>query len=135
MRTLNRRFQAILDDETLDRALRTRLEPILRGAAIQALEGAEAIDELQYTTVAQAASRARSLQKRTQLQRGGVLTAVGARKMVRTREDDEIEKARNLIRRADEAEYRRRSKKVISYILPVVWRPLYKQHRTKFTPQ
>lgn len=134
VRTLKRRFEAILD-KTLDEALRTRLAPILRGAVIQALEGAEAIDELQYTTVAQAASRARSLQKRTQLQRGGVLTAANARAMVRTREDDEIEKARRLVRRADEAGYRQRSNKVMSYIQPVVWRPLYKQYRTKFTPQ
>lgn len=66
MRTLKRRFEAILD-KTLDEALRTRLAPILRSVVIQALEGAEAINELQYTTVAQAASRARSLQKRTQL--------------------------------------------------------------------
>jgi hypothetical protein len=60
VRTLKRRFEAILD-KTLDEALCTRLAPILRSAVIQALEGAEAIDELQYTTVAQAASRARSL--------------------------------------------------------------------------
>jgi hypothetical protein len=55
--------------------------------------------------------------------------------MVRTREDNEIEKARRLVRRADEAGYRQRSNKVMLYIQPVVWRPLYKQYRTKFTPQ
>jgi hypothetical protein len=135
VRTLDRRFQAILDDETLNHALRERLEPILRGAAIQALEGAEAIDELQYTTVAQAASRNRSLQKRSHLQRGGVLTAANARAMVRTREDGEIEKARKLVRRADEAEYKQRAIKAMSFIKPALWRPLYKQHRTKFMPQ
>jgi hypothetical protein len=45
VRTLKRRFEAILD-KTLDEALRTRLALILRSAVIQALEGAEAIDEL-----------------------------------------------------------------------------------------
>jgi phage baseplate assembly protein W len=134
VRTLKRRFAAVFDS-ALDEALRTRLAPILRGAVIQALEGAEAIDELQFTTVAQAASRNRSLQKRTQLQRGGVLTAANARSMVRTREDDEIEKARKVIQRADDAEYKQRCNKVISLIQPVLWRPLYKQYRTKFTPQ
>jgi len=51
----------------LDPALRDRLSPILRGATIQALEGAEAIEELHHTTVASAARTARNLQKRTHL--------------------------------------------------------------------
>lgn len=67
IRTLKRKFDAILDDEMLDPVLRDRLSPILRGAAIQALKGAEAIEELPHTTVALAARAARNLQKRTHL--------------------------------------------------------------------
>jgi serine/threonine-protein kinase RIO1 len=73
MRTLKHHSDAILNDELLDPALKTRLLPLLRGAQIQALEGAEAIDELKQSTVAAAASRTRSLQRRSTLQRGAFL--------------------------------------------------------------
>ena len=134
IRTLKRRFDAILDDKMIDPALRDRLLPILRGVAIQALEGAEAIDELQYTTVASAARTARSLQKRTHLQRGGVLIGAQARKMVQERDNNDLEKHRVAIRRADEADFKKRCKRVLSQIQPVNWRPLHKQHRIKITP-
>ena len=71
--------------------------PLLRGAQIQALEDAEAIDELKQPTVAAAASRVCLLQKRSTLQRDGVLTGAHARPMVQDRADAEIEKQRRRV--------------------------------------
>jgi hypothetical protein len=134
MRTLKHHSDAILNDELLDPALKTRLLPLLRGAQIQALEGAEAIDELKQSTVAAAASRARSLQKRSTLQRGGVLTAAHARSMVQNRADAEIEKQRRRVDRADAAVLKQRCTTILHAIRPGGLLPMWKEHRAKVVP-
>jgi serine/threonine-protein kinase RIO1 len=134
MRTLKHHSDAILNDELLDPALKTQLLPLLRGAQIQALEGAEAIDELKQSTVAAAASRTRSLQRRSTLQRGGVLTAAHARSMVQNRADAEVEKQRRRVDRADAAVLKQRCTTVLHAVRPGGLLPEWKERRAKVIP-
>jgi len=54
--------------------------------------------------------------------------------MVHAREDNEVDKARRVIRRDYEATLKARTKQIIGLIQPCTWRPMYKQHRIKVTP-
>ena len=80
-RTLGHQLSTIWDDSRLDAGLQTLVAPAFKGAMIKATAGAEAISDLEHSTVAGAASRARSLQKRSTLQKGGVLKASRARQI------------------------------------------------------
>lgn len=134
VRTLKRHSGTILNDNLLHPALKTRLLPLLRGAQIQAIAGAEAVEELKDSTVVAAASRARGLQKRSSLQRGGVLTTANARRMVQNREDDEIEKAKKIIERADQAAFKQRTATMLKAIQPGGSLPMWKKYRAKVIP-
>lgn len=128
VRTLKRQSTAILD-KTLDPRLRKRLTPLLRGAEIQAGAGAEAIDELRESTVAFAARRTRTLQKRQSLQKGGVLKAVNARSIIQERQLSELEQARAALARAESEHLRRRIASINRFVVGTRSRPARRAHR------
>lgn len=113
VRTLKGHLDTIFNDNLSHLALKTRLLPLLRGAQIRSIAGAEGVEKLKDSTVVAAASRARGLQKRSSLQGGGVLTTVKARRMIQNREDDEMEKAKNIIERAHQAAPKQRTATVL----------------------
>ena len=68
------------------------------------------------------------------LQRGGVRTTANARRMVRNREDDEIEKAKKIIERADQAAFKQRTTTMLKAIQPGGSLTTWKKYRAKVIP-
>jgi len=84
-----------------------RLKLVLQGGLAQAQSGALALENLEHTRAAEEARSARRKSaNRRQVQKGGVIYASEARKMVKRREDDEVEKAEKQLRKAQNAKKR-----------------------------
>ena len=99
VRTITR-FSAMVISQSMSDELRKQLTPLLKGAEIQAIAGAEAVDKLNYMTVNSQARKARQSRQRQGLQRGGLLSAAKARDKARLL--DEEQKAKALRRQARE---------------------------------
>jgi hypothetical protein len=84
-----------------------KLKLALQGALAQAQSGALAMDNLEHTKMAEETRNARrKSQNRRQVQKGGVMYASEARQMVKKREIDEVAKAENQLRKAQNAKKR-----------------------------
>ena len=101
---------------------------------IQATAGAEAISDLEHSTVAGAAFRARSLQKRSTLQKGGVLKASRARQISSEKRQSGVEVAKRALKRAENVENKGRTDAILKQITGTAQRPAYKLHRRKILP-
>jgi len=101
---------------------------------IQATAGAEAIANLEHSTVAGAASRARSLQKRSILQRGGVLKASQARQISSEKRQSRVEMAKRALERAEKFENKGRTDALLKQIIGTAQRLAYKINRRKVLP-
>lgn len=133
-RTLRHQLSTIWDDSRLDAGLQTLVAPAFKGAMIQATAGAEAISDLEHSTVAGAASRARSLQKRSTLQKGGVLKASRARQISSENRQSGVEVAKRALERAEKVENKTRTDAILKQITGTAQRPAYKLHRRKVLP-
>ena len=101
---------------------------------IQATAGAEAISDLEHSTVAGAASRARSLQKRSALQKGGVLKASRSRQISSEKRQFGVEVAKRALERAEKVENKGRTDAILKQITSTAQRPADKLHRRKTLP-
>jgi hypothetical protein len=101
---------------------------------IQATAGAEAISDLEHSTVAGAASRARSLQKRSTLQKGGILKASRARQISFEKRQSGVEIVKRALERAEKVENKGRTDALLKQIIGTAQRPAYKLHRRKVLP-
>jgi hypothetical protein len=101
---------------------------------IQATAGAEAISDLERSTVAGAAPRARSFQKRSTLQNGGVLKVSRARQISSEKCQSGVEIAKRALERAETVENRGRTDALLNQITGTAQRPAYKLHRRKVLP-
>jgi hypothetical protein len=96
--------ELLRDAKNMSSDFQNRLKLVLQGGLALAQSGALAMDHMENTRAAEhARSMRRRAQSRRQVQKGGVLYASEARKMVKHREEAEVEKAENQLRRAQNA--------------------------------
>uniref|UniRef100_A0A9Q8LF88 Uncharacterized protein n=1 Tax=Passalora fulva TaxID=5499 RepID=A0A9Q8LF88_PASFU len=134
VRTFGRYTAALIADPLIDESIKQRLEPLFRGAQIAIVEGAEAVAELNNTTVRQNARNARNTQKRQHLQRGGVMKAINVRAAIQEREENTVKQLEAQLARARTGELRHRISKTMSYIKGTYNRPAYPVERRKIMP-
>jgi DNA primase len=91
-----------IKDLDLSPEVHTAIKRITNSAVYHATESLQAIRDLARTQHAEKMKRARRQHKNIALQSGGVLTVAGARSMVKRREEDSLEKARNIVAAADQ---------------------------------
>src|SRR5204862_2851834 len=101
VRTLRAQGQQLLQYPYLSPTFRKSLDCFIKGSLVQAQTGAEALDHLQLSEAASNARKARQQQNRRVVQKGGVIYASEARKMVRKREEDDVAKAQAALSAAE----------------------------------
>ncbi|KJZ75905.1 hypothetical protein HIM_04729 [Hirsutella minnesotensis 3608] len=94
-------LQTQAKEEDFNPALKRTLDQFVRGALTQGTELLYTMRDLKRTKMAEEVTRRRRSQKNQQLKAGGVLTVDHARKIVRQKDDDALEKARKIVERAD----------------------------------
>jgi len=77
---------------------------------VQALNGAQAAEDLSHLQVAQNARYRRAKASRQHLSKGGVLTAKNAREITQKRQSDELAKAARIIENAQKREQAREAR-------------------------
>lgn len=90
IRTFKRYTNTLLIHQSIKPALKANLNSLFYYVEISLVAGVEAIDQLASLTVRMNAAKARNLQKRSHIQKGGVLQAKNARHIVSKREDNPI---------------------------------------------
>jgi len=96
-----------LEAKELSPSLQHKLKLVLQGGLTLAQSGALAMDHMEHTRAAEEVRNARHrAQRRRQLQKGGVLYASEARIMGKRREDAEVDKAEQQLRKAQNARKR-----------------------------
>ena len=92
LRTLKRLSDAIVE-EPMDPGLKLRLQSILKGGELQAIAGAQAIEQMRNQSAAVKAREKRNSRPRRSLQYGGTLPVSTARLMSQKRAEAELAKA------------------------------------------
>lgn len=89
------------DDDTLDPDFAYNLSQFIHGSLVAATELVQTKRDLRRTRLAEATARARRNMQNTPLQSGGVLTVAEGRAMVAQKKEDDLVKARKIVKAAE----------------------------------
>ena len=102
MRSLKRQAECLRTAD-LSSTLHRSLDTFIKGSLVQAHAGAQFQEDLQHTQAAEIARASRQKRSRRSVQKGGVMYVDGAHSMTRQREEEELEKAKVALNRAQRA--------------------------------